>query len=108
MTTRWPEKDPGESITVTFSFAPETAQVTGNIEVTLFAAYGAKGDQSSITGMLVAAPQISSTDPTKVLQRIQAGASGIDYYVLCYADTVEGDRLLVDAVLPVRVRPRPR
>lgn len=98
MTTRFATKDPGEEITVQFDYsrigAPSAPAVAIDVR---------SGSDPAAASMLVGAPFVVGSG---VYQRVAGGVSGAEYALRCLA-TVGGDRLLIDAILPVRSRPTP-
>lgn len=97
MTIRWKDKDPAGVILVEFDFSADATIVTTPV-VTITVAAGTDPDPSL---MLVGAPTVSGAI---VLQRIQGGLNGVDYALQCVADN-GSDHYVIDAILPVRVRP---
>lgn len=99
MAKRFPDKDPAEIITVEFDFRPEVGSaVVTSPEVT---AELLAGTDASPSAILLGGPTIEGPI---VRQRLQGGTDGADYGLRCLA-TGGADRLLIDAVLPVRRRP---
>lgn len=100
MTIRWEDKDPGDIIVVEFDFTKDLGALTAVTapQVSIAVAVGA---DPSASAMLVGQPQMIGG---QVLQRIQAGVSGCDYALQCTA-SIGQDRLTIEAILPVRLRP---
>lgn len=98
MTTRFDTKDPGEEVTAVFDYSKigEPSLPAVSIAVRL-------GTDPAAAAMLQGAPSIVGQE---VRQRIVGGVHGAEYALRCIA-TVGGDRLLIDAILPVRTRPNP-
>jgi hypothetical protein len=96
MTTRWSTKDPGEEITAAFDFSKSGVPSSPAVEIAVRI-----GADAAAGAMLSGAPLVSGG---QVLQRIIGGVHGVEYEVRCFA-TVGGDRLLIDAILPVVRRP---
>ena len=98
MTTRFDPKDPAEEITAVFDYskigAPSAPAVTIAVR---------SGTDAAVASMLQGSPVIEGQE---VRQRVVAGVHGAEYALRCIA-TVGGDRLLIDAILPVRGRPNP-
>lgn len=93
-----PEKRPAEAVTVTFRFARELpAGVSLEPGATVMLAVR-KGTDVSPQAMLAGAPAVAGTD---VLARVMGGMDGVQYLVSCIAETSNGDRLQLDAILPV-------
>lgn len=97
MTIRFEDKDPADIIVVAFDFSATAAAVTSPaVSIAV-----ASGIDASAAAMLLNAPTITGA---KVLQRVQAGLSGVDYALQCVAYDGE-NRYTIDAILPVRDRP---
>lgn len=101
MTTRFDTKDPGETVTLEFDYTklggtPTDPDITAETLV---------GEDASPSAVLQGLPAVVGD---KVYQKATAGLNGVDYAVKCYADTPNGDRLLIDGILPVRTRPTAR
>ncbi len=94
MTTRFSSKDPGETVRVGFNFKAPVA----NPEVTVTVRVG---EDPSPAAILSGEPIVSGN---WVYHYIVAGEDGVDYELDCWGD-VDGQRLLIDAILPVRARP---
>jgi hypothetical protein len=96
MTTRFDSKDPAEEITAAFDYSgigvPSSPDVTIGVR---------RGTDPDVAAMLQGGATVSGS---RVLQRIRAGVSGAEYEVRCMA-TAAGDRVLIDAILPVTRRP---
>jgi hypothetical protein len=98
MTTRWSTKDPAEEITAAFDYASFNAGAPSSPEVTIAPRIGT---DPAAAAMLQGSPIVVGS---RVLQRIAGGVAGVEYEVRCLAD-VGGDRVLIDALLPVVRRP---
>ena len=98
MTTRYDSKDPGETITMGFDFSEAGTPSNPEVSITV-----RRGEDADPAAMLVGSPVVSGN---LVLQKAMGGVDGVDYAVRCLAD-VDGDRLLIDSILPVRSRPTP-
>lgn len=98
MTVRFDTKAPGEDITCEFIF---TALGTPSAPVVDIAVLS--GTDASPESIRLGSPAIVGTT---VLQRITGGVDGVDYALRCWAQ-IGADRLLIDAILPVRARPSP-
>jgi len=101
MTTRFPVKLPGETVTVAFDFSAEAAAVSAPA-VQCWTAWSAAGDQSDVRA---GAPIVDPANPAQVLQQVTGGVDLTDYALLCTATGANGDVLQVPAVLPVRRQP---
>jgi hypothetical protein len=91
-------KDPDEVITLGFDFSHVT-DTPSNPDIRVRVRWGTE-----------TAPTLTKSGPAYiegpvVYQRFVAGAALHDYDLRCLAYTPTGDRLSVDSVLPVRVRP---
>lgn len=98
MIKEWPEKRPAEAVTVTFRFArelPDGVTLLPSASVVLAVR---KGEDAAPQAMLAGVPAVSGTD---VLARIMGGVPGTQYLVTCTVDTSVGDRLQLEAMLPV-------
>ena len=98
MIKMWPEKRSAEAVTVTFRFArdlPAGVALAPGASVVITVR---KGADAVPQAMLAGVPSVSGSD---VLARIMGGLDGVQYLVTCIADTEAGDRLQLEAVLPV-------
>ena len=98
MIKTWPEKRPAEAVTVTFRFARElpegvTLAPGATVQITT-----RKGADLVPQAMLAGSAAVSGTD---VLARLMGGLDQVQYLVTCTADTSTGDRLQLEAILPV-------
>lgn len=98
MTTRFDSKDPGEEITLGFDYTKLGVPSAPEVEIEV-----RHGEDASPEAVLSGAPFVVGS---WVYQRAVAGLDGVDYAVRCLA-TVGADKLLIDAILPVRARPAP-
>lgn len=98
MTTRFDTKDPGEIVTLGFDFSKLGTPVNPAIEIAV-----RRGIDVDPAAVLLGPPSVTGS---WVYQRAQAGVDGVDYAVRCLAD-IGSDRMLIDAILPVRSRPTP-
>lgn len=97
MTTRFDTKDPDEDVTAGFDFTLMGAPSAPVIEVEVI-----EGADPTPAAILLGSPTIIGS---QVFQRITDGVDGVDYALRCFA-TIGSDKLLLDAILPVRRRPR--
>lgn len=97
MTTRFDTKDPDEDVTLEFDFTLLGVPVSPVIEVEVI-----EGVDSTPTAILAGSPTIIGS---KVFQRAVDGLDGVDYGLRCFAN-IGSDKPLIDAILPVRRRPR--
>lgn len=98
MTTRFDSKDPGEQVTLGFDFTALGVPTSPEIEIEV-----RSGEDANPTALLLGPAVVTGS---KVFQRVQGGLDDVDYAVRCYA-MVGSDKLLIDAILPVRARPAP-
>lgn len=98
MTSRFDTKDPSETVTVAFDFS--NIGIPSNPAVEIAAR---RGTDASPGLMLETAPFVQGN---LVFQQVVGGLDDVDYAVRCLAD-IGTDRLLIDAILPVRTRPTP-
>jgi phage gp36-like protein len=100
MTTKWIDKDPGDSIVVEFDFSASATGLTGTptiaVQVSDALADPTPADILSGTVTVVG---------TTVRQRIVGGITGLDYFLQCTAVSSNGDTLTIESILPVRARP---
>ncbi len=96
MTTRFDTKDPGEEVRVGFDYTK--IGVPANPEVIV--AVGV-GEDDSPDAIKSGSPIVVGS---WVYQAVVGGLDGVDYDFKCFAD-VGSDRLLIDAILPVRAKP---
>jgi hypothetical protein len=96
--TRWPDKDPREGFTISFTFPGPPTDVVINIDV--YSPYGRTDDDPE--SLFVGSFEVRENS---VIQRIarDSGVDLVDYYIDCVA-TVNGQRLVAAGCLPVRVR----
>lgn len=106
MTTRYPDKQPGESVVVLFDFSKEAASVSSpSVECVVLWSESETPDPNP-GDVPSGSPQISGTNAAHVLQRMAGGKDMTDYALRCTGLGPNGDVLIVDAVLPVRVKPK--
>ncbi|MFT3758981.1 hypothetical protein [Thauera sp.] len=98
MIKRLPEKRPAEAVTVTFRFARELGEGVTLAPGATVVVTVRKGVDAAPQAMLAGVPAVSGTN---VLARLLGGLAGTEYLLSCTADTSNGDRLVLDAVLPV-------
>lgn len=98
MTTRFDSKDPGEQVTLGFDFTKLGTPANPTVEISV-----RKGTDAAPSAVLLGLPAVIGT---WVYQRVQGGVDEVDYAVRCLAD-IGQDRMLIDAILPVRARPTP-
>lgn len=98
MTTRFDSKDPDEVVTLGFDFSKLGNPHNPTVEIAV-----RKGTDGNPEAVLLGLP---THHGHWVYQRVQGGLDGVDYAVRCFAD-IGNDRMLIDAVLPVRLRPTP-
>lgn len=96
MTTRFDSKDPGETITAGFDFAALGAPISPEFDIAVW-----RGTDAAPDAMKVGSPTIAGS---WVYQVLTGGVSGVDYTLQCWA-MIDGQRRLIDAILPVRGRP---
>ena len=93
----FPDKDPEETITVTFDFSA----VAATIASATVAALAAQGlDDPAAAAML--SGQASIAGPL-VIQRVTGGLSGTTYILRCVANDADGEVHVLSAALPVVV-----
>lgn len=98
MIKRLPEKRPAEAVTVTFRFARELGEGVTLAPGAALDIAVRKGEDAAPQAMLAGLPAVADT---RVLARIMGGVAGNEYLLSCTADTSNGDRLVLEAVLPV-------
>ena len=98
MTTRFDSKDPGEDVTMGFDFTAIGVPTTPEVEIEV-----RRGEDADPDAVLLGAPTVSGS---QVFQRATGGVDDVDYSVRCFAQ-IGPDRVLIDAILPVRRRPEP-
>lgn len=98
MTTRFDTKDPDEDVTMLFDFTSIGVPTSPEIEVEVFS-----GEDATPSAILLGSPSVVES---RVYQRAQLGLDGVDYTLRCFAQ-IGTDRVLIDAILPVRRRPGP-
>lgn len=101
MSTRYPVKAPGETVTVQFDFSKEAAAVTSPA-VACSTHWSATDDTTDVRS---GPPQVSSDNAAIVLQKVTGGEDMTDYALVCTANGQNGDVLQVAAILPVRGQP---
>lgn len=94
------EKDPGETVVLTFDFTKdlngETIAAPPVVAVTVYT-----GADASPAAILDGAAQLDGT-AKKVLQSVQAGLAPVDYRLQVTVDTSAGRTLVMAMTLPVR------
>lgn len=100
MTQKFPNKGTLESVVLGFDFSREAASVASPT-FTVTCEPGVASDDAP-TAILVGAPQIDTSNPALVLQRVSAGLDMVDYRIQCTA-TAGADTLTIAAILPVRL-----
>lgn len=98
MIKRLPEKRPAEAVTVTFRFRRELGEAVTLAPGATVTVAVRKGADATPQAMLAGAPAVSGTN---VLARLMGGVAGTEYLLSCTADSSVGDRLVLEAVLPV-------
>lgn len=98
MITRLPEKRPAEAVTITFRFTRELPAGVSLLPTADVAVAVRKGEDAAPGAMLAGAPAVSGP---AVLARIMGGVDGTEYLLTCTADTSAGDRIQLEAILPV-------
>lgn len=98
MTTRFDSKDPGEEVTLGFDFTALGAPSNPDVQIAV------RSGEDPDPGAMMEGAAVATGG--WVYQRVIGGLDDVDYSVRCYAD-VGSDRLLIDAILPVRARPAP-
>lgn len=98
MTTRFDTKDPGEEVTVGFDFTRLGVPSDPDLQVTTRI-----GEDASPSAMKSGSLVVTGS---WVYQKMVGGVDGVDYDLKCFAD-VGDQRLLIDAILPVRAKPSP-
>lgn len=96
--TRWPDKDPRESFTVSFTFPSPPTDVVMTIDV--YSPYGESDPNPEL--IFAGTYQVSGSMVLQAIAR-DAGVNLVDYYIDCVA-TVAGERLVASACLPVRIK----
>jgi hypothetical protein len=106
MTTRYPDKAPGESVVVTFDFSKEATAVSGpSVTCTVLWTESDTPDPTP-ENVRSGEPEVSGSNAAHVLQRVVGGEDMTDYAMTCTATSSAGDVLTVPAVLPVRIKPK--
>jgi len=98
MTTRFDTKDPDQDITAEFDFTLIGVPTAPEIEIEVL-----EGTDPAPEDIRLGSPAIVGS---KVFQRFTGGVEDAVYGLRCFA-TVGADRPLIDAILPIRRRPRP-
>ena len=98
MIKRLPEKRPGEAVTVTFRFRRELGDGMSLLPGAAVVVAVRKGADATPQAMLAGMPAVAGTN---VLARVMGGVAGTEYLLSCTADVSNGDRLVLEAVLPV-------
>jgi len=98
MIKRLPEKRPAEAVTVTFRFRRDLGEGVTLAPSAAVVVSVRKGADAAPQAMLAGVPAVSGTN---VLARVMGGAPDTEYLLTCTADTSNGDRLVLEAVLPV-------
>ena len=99
--TNWPDKDPAETITVTFDFsALAETLVSATVETSV-----ARGlPDPAPAAILSGSPSVQGA---LVMQRIAAGQAGTTYALRCLANDADGEVHVLVAALPIATaRPR--
>lgn len=96
MTTRFSTKDPDEDVTVEFDFVDFGTPSAPDIEIGVIA-----GADATPEAIRLGSPSIIGT---KVYQRITGGIDEVEYELRCFG-AIGQDRVLIDAILPIRRRP---
>lgn len=94
--TRWADKDPRESFTISFTFPGPPTDIVMTVDV--YSPYGESdaNPESIFNGSYV----VNGNVVARAISR-DAGVDLVDYYIDCVA-TVSGERLVSALVLPVR------
>lgn len=95
--TKWRAKHPNARFAVAFRFG----RLLDGVDSATLAIEAMAGADAAPAAVLDGAPQISGAD---VFQRVRDGVSGVNYLITCTA-TRGDDRMVLQAVLPVRNRP---
>ena len=104
MSTVFPVKDVGETVTVMFDFSSETASVSAPT-VACSVLWSATSDGSP-SAVLSGSPQVSGSNAAQVLQKVTGGVDLTNYALRCTATAANGDTLVVAATLLVRRLPQ--
>lgn len=97
MTTRFEDKEVGETVTLEFDFSGKAAAVASPVVTVTVAS----GTDSSPSAILSGSPAVVGA---KVFQRVTGGVNGVVYAIECQANN-GADVLTIDALLPVINRP---
>ncbi len=98
MIKRLPEKRPAEAVTITWRFARELGAGVTLAPSAAVVVSVRKGADAAPQAMLAGVPAVSGTN---VLARVMGGAPDTEYLLTCTTDTSNGDRLVLEAILPV-------
>lgn len=98
MIQRLPEKRPSEIVTVTFKYARQLGAGVALVPGASVAVAVRKGIDPAPATLLEGAPAVVGND---VLARVVGGLDGVEYLLVCTADTTNGDRLQLEGALPV-------
>jgi hypothetical protein len=96
MAQSFSEKDPQEIVYLTFDFSRLTSTIqTATLTVQRLIGPYDSSPQTMIVGSAVIAKGV-------VKQRVQNGLANTDYRIRCEAVTADGQRYVLDGILPVR------
>jgi len=95
----WPDKDPAEKFTITFTYAKEL-DVSETIVLATIAVVLRDGTDAASGGLLDGAYQV---DGPQVLQKVKEGIAGCNYGLRADALTSAGRVLTRAGILPVRL-----
>lgn len=102
MTTRFEDKGPTESVVLEFDFVDQASAVTGTPAVDVFVDASQALLEPAPNSIKSGAPVVNGT---KVLQRVVGGVDTVVYFFRCTANSINGDTLVIDAEMLVKVRP---
>ena len=100
MSTRFEDKDPADVVVVEFDFTADTASISAD-PAPIVTATTAAGTDPTPGSVLLGSPEIVGT---KIRHRVTGGVHGADYALRCIVASGQ-DRLVIEAILPVRHRP---
>lgn len=107
---RLPEKDPGETIILSWDFGAELdpddpqAIIMGVPETAIVVDTSLRrGEDPDVEDCLIGLPEVA-TGSKIVAQAMRLGVDGVDYRVRCAVDvgTIPGARLVMSSIVPVR------
>lgn len=96
-------KDPAEKVVLGFDFSPalesgETLTTVESVQVTV------TGGVDANASTMLEGPAVLDQTNTAVLQIVKGGLDNVQYHFTALANTNQGRRLAVPAILPVRIK----